>query len=166
MAATATARTAPARRPAPRRRQPARRTTPSRRPPARRPAGQLIPLAVGTATAVGRLPDSGLMVRLSRGRAWIALLGVLLTGIVALNVVTLSLDATSSRIDQNIQALEEENALLRSRDATKSATERVRGDAATLGLIVPAVDSVSSLNVRPGDAAIAAKRLEAAEPGY
>jgi hypothetical protein len=161
MAAAATARTAPARRGRPERTAPPRRRT-----PARRPGGHLIPIAVGTATAVGRLPDSGLIVRLTRGRAWIPLLGVLLTGIVALNVVTLSLTATASRIDQNIQALEEENSLLRSRDAQKSATERVRNDAAGLGLVVPATDHITSVQSRAKDPAIAARRLEAAESGH
>jgi hypothetical protein len=167
MAAAATARTAPAPRTAPvRRRRPARVAPPRPRTPARRRHAQLLPLAVGTATAVGRLPDSGLIVRLTRGRVWIGVLGVLLTGIVALNVVTLSLTATSSRIEQNIQALEEENSLLRSRDAQKSASERVRHDAGALGLTVPTIDQVSSAQATPRDAAIAARRLEAAESGH
>jgi hypothetical protein len=167
MAAAATARAAPAPGTAPARpRRPARTAPPRRRAPARRPHAQLLPLAVGTATAVGRLPDSGLILRLTRGRAWIGVLGVLLTGIVALNVVTLSLTATSSRIEQNIQALEEENSLLNSRDAQKSGSERVRRDAGALGLTVPTIDHVSSVQASPGDAAIAARRLEAAESGY
>ena len=77
---------------APARRAPARKSP----APVRRPGGHLIPIAVGTASAVGRLPDSGLMVRLTRGRAWIGVLGVLLTGIVALNVITLSFAAATS----------------------------------------------------------------------
>ena len=86
---------APARK-APARKAPARKPAPARRrAPTRRPGGQLIPLAVGTATAVRHLPDSSLMVRMTRGRAWIGVLGVLLVGIVALNVVTLSLAATA-----------------------------------------------------------------------
>ena len=51
------------------------------------------------------------MVRLTRGRAWIGVLGVLLAGIVALNVVTLSFAASAGKIDQNIQALENENSI-------------------------------------------------------
>ena len=54
--------------------------------------------AVGTAGAVRDLSDSSLIVRLTRGRGWIAVLGVLLGGIVALNVVTLSLTAGTGRI--------------------------------------------------------------------
>ncbi len=62
------------------------------------------------------------------------MLGVLLVGIVALNVVTLSLAASAGHIDQNIQALDQENSILRSRDAQKSGAGRMRHDAAALGL--------------------------------
>ena len=132
MAAAATARrtaAAPAR--APRRKRPALTVAPARKPtprkaPVRRPGGQLIPIAVGTATAVRNLHDSSLMVRLTRGRAWIGVLGVLLVGIVALNVMTLSLAAGSGHVDQNIQALDEENSFLRGLDAQRSGADRVR----------------------------------------
>jgi cell division protein FtsL len=140
---------------------------PARRPaPARRPGGQLIPLAVGTAGAVTRLPDSSLMVRMTRGRAWIAVLGVLLVGIVAVNVVTLSIAASAGHIDQNIQALEEENPLLRTRDAKLSGSARVRHDAAAeLGMVVPTADQVAYVEAGPHDVAVAAERLAAAGPG-
>jgi len=157
MAAAATAREAAA---------PARRATPARRPaPARRAGGQLIPLAVGTATAVRGLPDSSLIVRMTRGRVWIGVLGALLAGIVALNVFTLSLAAEAGQIDQNVQALDEENSLLRSRDAQKSGAGRVRYDAAALGL-GPALDDVAAVGFEPRDVAAAAQRLAAAGSGY
>ncbi|MFI5028310.1 MAG: hypothetical protein ACHQCF_04925 [Solirubrobacterales bacterium] len=136
-----------------------------RRAPARRPGGQLIPLALGTATAVRSLPDSSLMVRLTRGRSWIGLLGVLLAGIVALNVVTLSLAASAGTIDQNIQALEEENSMLRARDAERSGVARVSHDAAAIGLAVPQVAQIHTIQATPGDAAVAARRLTAAGTG-
>ena len=140
---------------------------PSRRQaPARRPGGQLIPIAVGTATAVRNLPDSGLVVRLTRGRAWIGVLGVLLAGIVALNVVTLSIAASAGHIDQNIQALEKENSVLRSRDAQRSGVARVRHDAAAIGLAVPQVDEIAAIRATRGAAAVAARRLAAAGAGY
>ncbi|MEX2107359.1 MAG: hypothetical protein WD827_00555 [Solirubrobacterales bacterium] len=184
MAAAATARqaAAPARAPrkkapaprkaslkvAPARRAPARTAPPVRRKvaPARRPAGQLIPFAVGTAAAVRHLPDSSLMVRMTRGRTWIAVLGLLLAGIVALNVVTLSLAASAGQIDQNIQALDQENSILRNRDAQKSASPRVRHDAAALGLVVANVDEVAFVEAGRDDVAIAAQRLAAADAGY
>ena len=96
---------------------PARKAPTRRKAPARRPGGQLIPIAAGAATAVRQLPDSSLMVRMTRGRAWIAVLGVLLVGIVAINVITLSFSAAAGHIDRNITALEEENSLLSGRDA-------------------------------------------------
>jgi hypothetical protein len=172
MAAAATARrAAPARAPrrraaastAPARRAPARR---HRTSPARRTGSQLIPIAVGTAAAVRHLPDSSLMVRMTRGRAWIGVLGLLLAGIVALNVITLSLAAGASRIDQNIQALEQENSILRSRDAQRSAAARVRHGALALGLAVPSADSAGFVQAGPNDVEIAAQRLAAAGSAY
>ncbi len=143
MAATATARRAPA-------------------PPRHLPRRHLIPIAVGTATAVRNLPDSSLMVRMTRGRAWIAVLGVLLVGIVTLNVITLSLAAGEGHVGENVQALEEENGVLRSRDAQRSGVARVRHEAAGLGLSAAPVDEVEYVRASPGDVARAASRLAGA----
>lgn len=167
MAAAATARqAAPAR--APQRKRPAPSRAPQRRraTPARRPGGHLIPIAVGTATAVRGLPDSGLIVRLTRGRAWIAVLGALLAGIVALNVVTLSLAASSGHVEQNIQALDEENSVLRSRDAQKSGAGRVSHEAVALGLSAAAIEEAGVVRAGADDAAIAARRLAVAGTAY
>jgi hypothetical protein len=157
MASAATARRAAAPKRAPRRRAPARRPG---------PGGQLIPIAAGAATAVRNLPDSGLMVTMTRGRAWIAVLGVLLVGIVTLNVITLSLAADAGHVDQNIQALEEENSVLRSRDAQRSGASRVRYDAAAFGLSAAPIDEVGYTRARPRDVQTAARRLAAAGPAY
>jgi hypothetical protein len=125
--------------------------------------GQLIPLAVGrTAVAVSQLPDSGLVVRLTRGRAWIGLLGVLLVGIVALNVVTLSFAASSGKIDEQITTLEEENSILRGRDAQRFGIGAVRNAAAPLGLSMPSSEEIHFIDAGHGDAATAAARLAAA----
>jgi hypothetical protein len=126
----------------------------------------LIPIAVGTANAVLELPDSSLMVRLTRGRAWIAVLGVLLVGIVALNVVTLSLAAGAGSVDRNIQALDEENSILRSRDAQRSGSARISHEAAALGLSAAAVDQSGSVRASPDDVETAARRLAAAGTAY
>jgi hypothetical protein len=157
--AAASARTAPARE------APSRKPAP-RKAPARRAGGQLIPIAVGTATAVRNLPDSSLIVRLTRGRAWIAVLGVLLVGIVGLNVITLSLAANAGQIDQNIMALDEENSFLRGIDAQRSGAGRIRHDAAALGLSAAALDQVGSVQASPDDVKTAARRLAAAGTAY
>jgi len=181
MAAAATARrsAAPARAPsrkAPARKKPvkvqlapapARKKAPARRSaPSRRPGGQLIPIAVGAATAARHLPDSSLMVRMTRGRAWIAVLGVLLVGIVAVNVLTLSFSAAAGHIDQNITALEQENSLLGSRVAQRDGAARVRSEAAALGLAAAATDQIDGVKAGPHDVAVAAQRLAAAGTGY
>lgn len=134
--------------------------------PKRAAGGQLIPLAVGrTAGAVRHLPDSGLVVRMTRGRAWIGVLGVLLVGIVALNVITLSFAASAGKIDQNTQALSQENSILRGRDAQRSGTARVRHDASAQGLVMPSADQVRYLQASPQDVVTAVRRLAAAGTG-
>lgn len=151
---------------APARKAPARKAPARRRAPSRRPGGQLIPIAAGAATAVRQLPDSSLMVRMTRGRAWIGVLGVMLAGIVAINVITLSFSATAGHIDRNITALEEENPLLRARDARLSGSAHVRHEAAALGLSAAATDQIGFVQASPKDVTIAAQRLAAAGPGY
>jgi hypothetical protein len=142
-------------------RKPARRATPGRRVAA---GGRLIPIAVGrTAVAVRELPDSGLVVRMTRGRAWIGVLGLLLVGIVALNVVTLSFAASSSKVDERNTVLEQENSTLESRFATKQSAKKTRHAAAVAGLAMPTTEEPTVIKVGPEVVAKAAQRLAAAE---
>jgi hypothetical protein len=169
---------APSRTTAPKRRKasaaPARQA-PVRRPPARKPPQRARPkpkraatqprlaLVVGrTAATVRDLPDSGLIVRMTRGRAWIAVLGVLLVGIVALNVVTLSFAASLGKIDEQTTTLEQENSSLGGRLAQKSATPRIHYEAATQGLVPSTSEEPKVIEASSGDAAVAASRLAAA----
>ncbi len=145
---------------------PARKAPTRRKAPSRRPGGQLIPIAAGAATAVRQLPDSSLMVRMTRGRAWIAVLGVLLVGIVSINVITLSFSATAGHIETNITALEEENSLTGGRVARLYGSARIRHEAAGLGLVAASSDGTSYLQASRQDVAIAAQRLSAAASGY
>ena len=145
--------------PAPARRAPARKPAP-RRAPAARP--KLVVVAGRAAVGVRELPDSSLVVRMTRGRAWIAVLGVLLVGIVALNVATLSFAASAGKIDAQITALEKENSMLESREAEHYSTARVRGEGAELGLAMPNTEEPHLIEVSPDDAAAAAARLAAA----
>jgi hypothetical protein len=163
------------RRPAPKGRA-AASSAPARKAPARTPrrakprtkravGGQLIPFAGRTAVAVGQLPDSGLVVRMTRGRAWIGVLGVLLVGIVALNVVTLSFAASSGKIDEQITALEQENPILEGRDAQRSGVGAVRQAAGALGLAMPSSEEIHFTETGRGDVTTAAQRLAAAGTG-
>ena len=143
---------------------------PARRAPTREPATKRAPaarpklalVAGRTAVAVRQLPDSSLVVRMTQGRLWIGVLGVLLTGIVALNVATLSFATASGKIDQQITALEKENSMLGSREAERFGTARIRGEAAQLGLAMPTTDEPRLVEYEPGDAATAAARLAVA----
>jgi hypothetical protein len=144
---------------APTRRAPARKP-PTKRAPAARP--KLAVVAGRTAVAVRHLPDSSLVVRMTQGRLWIGVLGVLLVGIVALNVATLSFATASGRIDQQITALEKENSMLESREAERFSTARIRGEAGELGLAMSNTEEPRLIEYEPGDAATAAARLSAA----
>ena len=175
MAATATARSsaAPARR-APARRvstptrktasrsAPARRTTPApRRSPKRHtPVTGFVPVAVG---AVGGIADSGVFLWLTRSRLWIGLLGTLLVGIVALNVLALGFSASSSNAAGEAEELARQNSALRAEIATTLSSEQVQGTASALGLLVPEPGAIRYVEPSPDDAARAAKRLRDGE---
>ena len=97
-----------------------------------------MPLAVGrTALAVGGLADSGLVVRLTRGRLWIGALAALLVGIVALNVMALSLNASSSKSAGAADGLERQNSALRAQLAEQLSNDRIQQTASLLGLDRP-----------------------------
>jgi len=164
-------RKAPARKPTKSRAVPAPAKAPARRAPARKPAPRRAPatarpkLAVAagrTAVAVRGLPDSNLVVRMTRGRAWIGVLGVLLVGIVALNVATLSFAASAGKIDEQITALEQENSMLGGREAEHYSTARIRGEAAAAGLAMSTTEDPTVIEYEPADLATAAARLAAA----
>lgn len=160
-ARTAAPRVAPARRP-----RPAPRRAPARRAPSRRAAvatrrgNGLVPHAVGrTALAVAGIAESGLIYRLTRGRLWIGVLGGLLVGIVALNVIALSFSATSSKTASQADDIKRENSSLRAQLAARLSNERLQRTALSMGLEVPAPGSISYLEAHRGDAARAAQRL-------
>lgn len=164
--AAAAARKVTLRTPAPRRiaRPHASRSRPQRRATSLStpPGGHLIPVAVGrTAVAVGRLPDTRAIVGLTRGRAWIAVLGVLLSGIVALNVATLSLGASAGKIDEQIQTLRQESSVLRARVAQRLSNQRVQSAAYSLGLSVPVPGEIGYREAGAQSIADAARRLAA-----
>jgi hypothetical protein len=126
----------------------------------------VIPIAAGTAgraaVAVTQLPESGLIHRLTRGRAWIGLLGVLLVGIVALNVVTLSFAASAGKVDERNQELSKENSVLEGRQAEKYGQAKLRHEAAAQGLTMDTQVEPQMLTARKADLAEAAARLGAA----
>jgi hypothetical protein len=163
MAAAATARrataSAPAARPKPRkpRRSAAPRAT-RQASAARvvRPAlagAALFPqAAMRSAGAVRDFSDSGLIVRLTRGRGWIAVLCALLGGIVALNVLSLSLTAGSGRTSLQIDELKTQISSLRAQIDERLAASKVEAEAARLGLANPDPKSITFLSAADADA--------------
>jgi hypothetical protein len=149
--------------PAPGRRR--TRTTPARR---RRPAPQKRQgtrhLVGRTAHVVTHLPESGAVIGASRSRMWIAVIGVLLIGLVAINVITVSYGAMASNIDADIQTLQRRNAILKSSETAALSMPRVQNAATAAGMTVPEPIDLRYLHYKPGDIAAAAQRL-AAEGG-
>lgn len=159
--ASASVQTKPARRPsrpAPRR-APARRTPTRRKPAVRRaptPRAGLIPSAVNR---VGELADCGLMVRMTRSRAWIGVLAAMLAGIVTLNVVSLSYTSSSGRVASHSEALERENAVLRTKLTEDLSGPRVEAVAIANGLLVPEPSEIEYLSSGDQYAEVAARRI-------
>jgi hypothetical protein len=170
MAATATARKSARSAPAKRRPATQRRSTAAKRRQRSHITpipGRLVPVAVGaTAGAVGGLANSGLVVRLTRGRLWIGALAVLLVGIVALNVMALSLNASSSKTGRQADALKQQNSALRAQLAGEVSSQKVQRLATSLGLIFPEPGDIRYLEPEAGDAAEAARRLRSGELAF
>lgn len=120
-----------------------------------------MPIAVGrTAGAFSGLAESGVMHRLTRGRLWIGALAALLVGIVALNVVALSFNASSSQASRKTDVLQRQISTLRAQVAAAGVSnERVQGLAVRLGMIMPAPGKIGYLRASPKDAKVAAQRL-------
>ncbi|MDQ3728146.1 MAG: hypothetical protein M3355_01005 [Actinomycetota bacterium] len=162
----AAAATAPARKTTARTAAPARRIVrpvPSPRRPAAAPrrgaAGPrtgFVPVAVGI---VAGIADSGLVLGLTRSRLWIGVLGTLLVGIVALNVMALSFNAQSSKTAGLSDELREANSALRADIADGLSNERLQTAAVRIGLVMPQAASALMLTPDPGDAEAAAQRL-------
>lgn len=96
-------------------------------------------LTVGArALAVVRsLPDRSLVDRLVRGRAWIPVLGVLLVGIVAMQVEMLKLGTSLGRSLERTTTLQSQNESLQAGVATLADDQRIERIAAGMGMVMP-----------------------------
>ena len=109
---------------------------------------------------VSGIADSGIVLGLTRSRLWIGLLGSLLVGIVALNVMALSLNASSSKTAGLSDELRESNSALRADIADGLSNVRLQSAAQRIGLVMPQAASALILTPGPGDAEEAALRLK------
>jgi hypothetical protein len=120
--------------------------------PAARPrtrAGAREPLGARALAFVKALPDHQLLDRIVRGRAWIPLLGVLLAGIVAMQVEVLKLGAGMGRSIERGTELQSRNELLRASVAGLADDQRIERLAAGMGMVMPAPDAIAFLSLRP-----------------
>jgi hypothetical protein len=131
--------------------------------PVRRPAHAAPAPARGRTAGFERLralPDSRLVDGLLRSRAWIVIVGVLLGGIVAMQVSLLKLDSGISRAVEASSTLERQNADMQAQIARLSSGQRVGEAAASRGMIFPAAGDVGYLRARGArDDQLASRRI-------
>jgi hypothetical protein len=122
------------------------RTAPPLRPVAKTARPTLGARAVAFIRA---LPDHHLLDRVVRGRAWIPILGILLAGIVAMQVEVLKLGAGIGRAIERGTQLQSRNELLRARVASLADDQRIERLAAGMGMMMPAPTAIHFLSLKP-----------------
>jgi hypothetical protein len=122
------------------------------------------PIRRGTTGVFERLralPETRVVDRLLRGRVWIWLIGVLLGGIVGMQVSLLKLNAGISRAVTTTATIERQNADLEADIARLSSSDRVRSTALQEGMVTPPPGGVEFLRSRGDrDATRAARTME------
>jgi hypothetical protein len=115
----------------------------------------------GVFERIRALPETRFVDGLLRGRAWIWLIGLLLGGIVAMQVSLLKLNAGISRAVTTSATLERQNADLEAGIARLSSGDRVRAEALEEGMVSPLPGGVEYLTARgERDATRAARRMQ------
>jgi hypothetical protein len=131
------------------------------------PARRLAPAApiprgrTGAFEKLSRLPDHRVVDRVLRSRGCIWLIGILLGGIVAMQVSLLRLNSGISRAVQTQSTLEKQNMALQSSIAELTSSDRVVNGAAQGQMIDPPAGQTRYLTARPdSDPARAARRYK------
>ena len=127
--------------------------------PAARP-GIALPAPGRVLEGLRGLPDHRFTDRLVGGRAWIPVVGMLLIGIVTMQVGLLRLNSGIGRSVERAAVLERENAALRAVNGRLSSGERVREAALRAGLVDPLAGSVRFLRGGGADARRAARAIK------
>ena len=107
------------------------------------------------------LPESRFVDRVLRGRVWIWVIGLMLGGIVAMQVSLLKLNAGISHSVEQAGTLERVNADLETEVARLSSGERIQAVAADEGMVAPPAGDVAFLRARPvTDPGLAVDRMQ------
>jgi hypothetical protein len=117
--------------------------------PAKRRAPAARPLGARIASRILALPDHGVVDRLLRGRSWIAVIGTLLIGLVAMQVSMLKINAGIGRAVERSADLERSNGELRATVSRLSSGERIQERAGRLGLVMPAAGAIHYVHAQP-----------------
>jgi hypothetical protein len=132
--------------------------------PARRPlpAGPPVRGRTSAFEKIARLPDYRVVDRVLRSRGSILLIGVMLGGIVAMQVSLLKLNTGISNGVRTQETLAGQNATLQMQIAERSSAAAVREKAATMGLVDPPAGDTRFLTSRGADkdAKRAVKRIK------
>lgn len=132
---------------------PVARPVPAVAPPVRRGS-------TGVFERIRALPETRVVDGLLRGRAWIWLIGILLGGIVAMQVSLLKLNAGISNAVTTASTVERQNADLETEIAKLSSIERVRNAAVSDDMVTPAPGAVGFLHARGDrDTTLATRRM-------
>jgi cell division protein FtsL len=144
---------------APARRKSGAAATPA--PARRRPAAAPRKAAASPVARVLNSRGMPLVDRVLRGPVWVVMLGVLLAGIVFLNVSVLELNRGIARTDAKAAQLERTNSGLRERVAKLDSGERIQELAAARGFVMPQPGEVTFVRPHRSDAKLAAERITA-----
>lgn len=119
---------------------------PYRRPSVASRTGRQAPIAARARAFLRSLPDHAVIDRLVRGRAWILALGVMLAGIVAMQVEVLKLGASIGRSVQRSSALAVRNEQLQASVAALADDQRIERIAAGMGMMMTPATGVGFLS--------------------
>jgi hypothetical protein len=120
------------------------------------------PLATRVRAFVRSLPDHAVIDRLVRGRVWILALGVMLAGIVAMQVEVLKLGASIGRSVQRSSVLSVRNEQLQASVASLTDDQRIERLAAGMGMVMTPPNAVGFLAAHPtGNLSSALRNLQA-----
>jgi hypothetical protein len=140
--------------------QPRRVSGPAR--PRLVPAGAAtLPQRTGVFERLRALPDTRAVDRLLRSRLCIWVIGVMLAGIVAMQVSLLRMNTSISRAVETQSTLVRDNASLEALIATKTTGDKVRATALQDGMIDPPAGEARFVVAHPGtDPWLAARRMK------
>ena len=161
MAAAASARTSPRHSRSRTVPPPARRRTrpePQHRPPRPQPVQAPRPRATSALLRFAENRANGLLDWLLRGRLWVGCIGVLLAGIVFLNVTLLELNQEIARTSAKAGVIDRQNSELRMKLAGLDSSQRIIRLATRSGMVFPQAGDYHYLQPRASDGVLAARR--------